>query len=151
MKNQIVRRSALIVTLVALLSSLALSATGQEMMGKMGKMNRKGTPTVAIIRADWCTVCQKLEPAMAELMEEYKGRLNFVILDVSNEEKTAEAAATARKLGLGKFFEANKKKTSTVAIFGAKNKILFQKHYDTNRETFARAFEDAARKGGRRS
>ncbi|MEP6707775.1 MAG: thioredoxin domain-containing protein, partial [Pyrinomonadaceae bacterium] len=133
--------------------ALALSATAQGTMDhKMDKMSsmKKGQPTVAIIRADWCGVCQKLEPAMTELMEQYKDRLNFVVLDVSNDEKTVASAATARKLGIGKFFEANKKKTSTVAIFGAKNKLIFQKYHDSERETFVRAFDDAIAKTGHR-
>jgi len=153
MRKRISRHATFAVALVMLLSALALSATAQDMMDhKMDKMSsmKKERPTVAIIRADWCSVCQKLEPAMTELMEQYKGRLNFVVLDVSNDEKTAASALTARKLGIGKFFEANKKKTSTVAIFGAKNKLIFQKYHDSERETFVRAFDDAIAKAGHR-
>ncbi len=151
MRKQITRHAAFAVALLMLLSALASSGTAQEMMdNKMDKMSKKGQPTVAIIRADWCTVCQKLEPAMTELMEQYKDRLNFVVLDVSNDAKTAESAVTARKLGIGNFFEANKKKTSTVAIFGAKNKLLFKKYHDSERETFVRAFDDAIAKTSQR-
>ncbi len=151
MRKQITRHATTAVALLMLLSALASSGTAQEMMdNKMDKMSKKGQPTVAIIRADWCTVCQKLEPAMTELMEQYKDRLNFVVLDVSNDEKTAASAVTARKLGIGNFFEANKKKTSTVAIFGDKNKLLFKKYHDSERETFVRAFDDAIAKTSQR-
>lgn len=153
MRNRITRHATLVVGMVMLLAMLAVTATAQDKMDNtMHKMSmsKKGQPLVAIIRADWCSVCQKLEPAMTELMEQYKDRLNFVVLDVSNDEKTAESAASARKLGIGKFFEANKKKTSTVAIFGAKNKLLFQKYHDSERDTFVRAFDDAVAKTGHR-
>ncbi len=138
----------------ALLTLLAVGASAQDKMNKMDGMNKMNSakPTVAIIRADWCGACQKLEPTMTKLMEEYGDRLNFVVLDVSNDEKTAASAATARKLGLSKFFDANKKKTSTVAVFGAKNKLLSMTHYSLNketafdRETYVRAFDEAIAK-----
>lgn len=153
MRNRITRHVTFAVALVMLLSALAFSATAQDTMDhQMGEMSsmKKGQPTVAIIRADWCSVCQKLEPAMAELMEQYKDSLNFIVLDVSNDEKTAASAVSAQKFGIGKFFEENKKKTSTVAIFGAKNKLLFQKYHESERETFVRAFDDAIAKAGHR-
>lgn len=139
----------------ALLALLSIGASAQDKMNKMDGMNKMSSnkPTVAIIRADWCGACQKLEPTMTKLMEEYGDRLNFVVLDVSNDERTAASAATARKLGLGKFFDANKKKTSTVAVFGAKNKLLSLTHYSHNketafdRETYVRAFDEAIAKG----
>jgi hypothetical protein len=63
---------------------------------------------------------------MMELMKQYGDRLDFVVLDVSNDQKLAEAAKTARKLGLSKFLRDNQKKTSTVAVFGKGRKVLFQ-------------------------
>lgn len=151
MKNRITRGATLVVMLGALLATLSLSVTAQDMMGKMDQMSHKGQPVVAIIRADWCSACQQLEPKMAELMEQYKDRINFVVLDVTTDEKTAASAATARKLGIGKFFETNKKKTSTVAIFGAKNKLLFRTDHNADRDAFARAFDDALAKAGQQS
>lgn len=146
MKNQRVRR----VTMAAVLGAIALAAVALNVAAQedkvMGKMSKHDNPTVAIIRADWCTACQKLEPTMAELMEQYKEHINFVVLDVTTDEKAAESAATARKLGFGKFFEANKKKTSTVAVFGAKNKVLFQTNHNYDRAAYVRAFDDAVAK-----
>ncbi|MBA2735027.1 MAG: redoxin domain-containing protein [Acidobacteria bacterium] len=150
MKNRITRPATLVVMLVALLASLALSVTAQDMMGNTHQMSKKGQPMVAIIRADWCSACQKLEPAMAELMEQYKDRINFVVLDVTTDEKTAASSATARKLGISNFFKANKKKTSTVAIFGAKKKLLFRTDHNADRDAFVRAFDDAIAKNGQR-
>ena len=157
MKIKTIRLAMTAFALLALANLLAPLGVGAQdsMMSNMSKA-RGSKPTVAIIRADWCGACQKLEPTLTRLMEEYGDRLNFVVLDVSNDEKTAASAATARKLGLGKFFDANKKKTSTVAVFGAKNKLLSLTHYSRNkntafdRETYVRAF-DAAVAGAKRS
>jgi thiol-disulfide isomerase/thioredoxin len=102
----------------------------------------KTKPTVVIIRADWCTACQKLEPMMMDLMKEYEGKLNFVILDVTNEETTAKAAAKAKSLGLSRFFEANKKMTSTVAIFKGRKQV-FKTVQNFDRYVYVAAFDKA--------
>lgn len=129
---------------------LAASSFAQEKMEpKMeDKMMKHSKPTVAIIRADWCPACQKLGPTMTELVEQYKDRIDFVILDVTNEKTTAEAVETANKLGLGKFFDSNKKNTSTVAVFGEKSKVLFKTKYNFDRGAYVRAFDAAIAKAG---
>ncbi|CAN5394521.1 hypothetical protein BH18ACI2_BH18ACI2_14940 [soil metagenome] len=144
MNRRTLNHAALLLAIAALLAPLTASAQDQ-MMGQE-KMMDDSRPIVAIIRADWCSACQKLEPTMAKLQEQYKDRLTFVVLDVSNDEKTAEAAATARKLGISKFFAAHKKKTSTVAIFDAKHKKLFQTDHNADGDAYVRAFDDAIAK-----
>ncbi len=99
-------------------------------------------PTVAIIKADWCSACQKVDPIMMGLMKEYDGKINFVMLDVTNEETTAQAAAKAKSLGLTTFFEANKKMTSTVAVFKRK-KQTFKTAKNYNRDDYVAAFNRA--------
>jgi len=127
-----------------LLGVSAISASAQDSMMKedhMMKMDPKN-PTVAVIRADWCPYCKQLEPTMMDLMSEYSGKINFVMLDVTNKETTAKAAATAKSLGLTSFFEANKKKTSTVGIFKNK-KLLFKTTNNQDRSAYVAAFDKA--------
>jgi thiol-disulfide isomerase/thioredoxin len=144
-----IKRYAVILGVVAFVfafTAMNVAAQDDQMMGnKMGgqMMMDKSKPTVAIIRADWCAACQKLEPTFNELKEQYKDRLNFVVLDVTTDEKVAESAKTANELGIGKFFAANKKNTSTVVVFGEKNKISFKTTHNYNREAYVRAFDDA--------
>ncbi len=102
----------------------------------------KTKPTVVIIRADWCSACQKLEPEMMKLMKQYGGKLNFVMLDVTNDETTAKAAAKAKSLGLSSFFEANKKTTSTVGIFKGKKQV-YKTTKNFNRADYVSAFDKA--------
>lgn len=130
------RAAATIFAIFALVAVLALPASAKD-----------GKPTVVIIKAEWCAACQKLEPTMMELMKQYGDRLDFVVLDVSNDEKLAEAAKTARKLGLSKFLRDNQKKTSTVAVFGKGNRVLFQTAQNFDREAYVRAFDEAIAKG----
>ncbi|MCA1567730.1 MAG: redoxin domain-containing protein [Acidobacteria bacterium] len=157
MKHTMLGRLTLV---VAIFSVLAIGVSAQDkmsgkmddkMMGdKMGKMDNMmghAKTTVAIIRADWCSACQKIEPTLAQLKEQYKGRINFVVLDVTTDESTRAATATARKHGLAKFFAANKKKTSTVVVLDSKHKILFKTDHNDNREAYVRAFDSAIARG----
>ena len=125
---------------ILLLTGTALSTYAQDGM-MIEKANPKN-PTVAIIRADWCPYCKELEPTMMGLMKEYSGKLNFVMFDVTNKETTAKAAAMAKSLGLSSFFTANKKKTSTVAVFKNK-KQLFKTTNNQDRSAYVTAFDKA--------
>ncbi len=102
----------------------------------------KTKPTVVMIKADWCSACQKVDPIMMDLMKQYGDKLNFVMLDVTNDETTAQAAAKAKSLGLSAFFEANKKMTSTVAVFKGK-KQTFKTAKNYNRDEYVAAFNKA--------
>ena len=134
---------AIMFAALLIVAGSTISASAQDSMMMMEKMNPKN-PTVAIIRADWCSACRELEPVMSELMKEYKGKLNFVSLDVTNEETTAKAAATAKSLGLTSFFEANKKSTSTVGVFKNK-KQLFKTTHNSDRSALVSAFDKATK------
>lgn len=109
----------------------------------------KTKPTVAIIRAEWCSACQKLEPTMMKLMQEYGDKVEFVMLDVSSDETSAQAQATAKKRGLGKFFEEHKQKTSTVAVFVNGNTPDFVTMQNFDREAYVKAFNEAIAKAGK--
>ena len=82
-----------------------------------GPVAAKKKVTVAIIKAEWCSACKKVEPIMMELMQKYGENVEFVMFDVTNDEAAEKSAAKAKSLGLASFFEANKKKTSTVGVF----------------------------------
>jgi thiol-disulfide isomerase/thioredoxin len=132
------RGTVIVLGALALFAMIALPGLAQT---------KSKRPTVAIIRAEWCSACQKLEPTMMELESKYKDRIDFVMLDVSDDEKTAQSAETARKLGLGKFFEANKQKTSTVVVLSPAHKIVFQTKQNFDRDAYVQAFDEALAKG----
>ncbi len=43
-----------------------------------------GKPSLVEFYANWCTVCQKMAPDIAQLEEQYADKMNFVMLNVDN-------------------------------------------------------------------
>ncbi|MBE9030135.1 redoxin domain-containing protein [filamentous cyanobacterium LEGE 11480] len=93
----------------------------------------QGKPVLVDVYATWCKSCQKIAPTLTKLKEDYKDKVNFVVLDVTDKSTVAEAEATAKKLGLSEFLKQNKSQTSLVAIFDpATGKILAQHRKNAN-------------------
>ncbi|MFH7026402.1 MAG: thioredoxin family protein [Heteroscytonema crispum UTEX LB 1556] len=65
-------------TTTATLSQLGEGSTPFEVALSNGK------PSLVEFYADWCTVCQKMAPDMAQLEQQYAGKMNFVMLNVDN-------------------------------------------------------------------
>lgn len=124
-----------------LLLAFAFTVSAQDTM-MSGKSGGKARPTVAIIRADWCSACKQVEPIIDDLKQQYAGKFNYVVFDVSNDETTERAAKSAKALGLSGFFEANKKSTSTIGIFKNKRQIFITTH-NPKRADYVRAFDKA--------
>jgi thiol-disulfide isomerase/thioredoxin len=130
-------RALCAVLMLALVAGLSASAQDKEMMMKDAK------PVVAIVKADWCGYCRKLDPTMKELMAEYGDKLTFVVLDVTDETTSAKAAETAKKHGLESFLAAHKDKTGTVAVYDAKHKEVFKTRANYDRQAYVKAFDKA--------
>ncbi|WYL98911.1 MAG: thioredoxin family protein [Gloeotrichia echinulata CP02] len=60
------------------LSKLDQASTPLEMAISNGK------PSLVEFYADWCTVCQKMAPDIAQIEQQYADKVNFVMLNVDN-------------------------------------------------------------------
>jgi thiol-disulfide isomerase/thioredoxin len=105
----------------------------------------KELPTVAVIKADWCPYCKNVDPVVMSLMKEYKGKVNFVMFDVTDDKTKAEAMKMAEEYGLTKFFKENKSKTSTVAVLKA-DKVTFKTSNNTKESDYTSAIDKALMK-----
>ncbi len=128
--------------LTAMVFAFAIIAGSFGLSTQIEAKTVKKKPTVVVIRADWCRACQKVEPIMKSLMKDYGSKMKFVMFDVTDEAAEAKSLKRAKAMGLGSFFSANKKKTSTVAVFNGRSKV-FQTRMNYNRSAYVKAFNKA--------
>jgi thiol-disulfide isomerase/thioredoxin len=76
----------------------------------------QGKPVIVDIYASWCPGCKNIAPTLSQLKQKYGNKANFVMFDVTDRQTTKTSMEMAAKLGLSRFFDANKSQTSTVAI-----------------------------------
>ncbi len=87
----------------------------------------QGKPVVVDIYASWCPGCKNIAPTLSQLKQQYGKKASFVVLDVTDAKTSKASMKMAKELGLTSFFNANKSKTSTVAIIDpATGKIMQQ-------------------------
>ncbi|MDJ0718307.1 MAG: thioredoxin domain-containing protein [Prochloraceae cyanobacterium] len=89
----------------------------------------QGKPLVVDIYATWCSACKNIAPTLSQLKQQYQGKANFVVFDVSNKSTSSEAQIKAEQLGLGQFFRENKSKTALVAIVDPATGNILTKQY----------------------
>jgi thiol-disulfide isomerase/thioredoxin len=112
----------------------------------------QGKPTIVKIYADWCPACQRLRPVTEALQQQFNGRANFVIFDVTNRSTTQAAEARARELGLSDFLASHRSQTSTVAIVNPSNgQVLTQFRYNFNQQDYVAGIERAIERVSPRS
>jgi thiol-disulfide isomerase/thioredoxin len=78
---------ALSVALVLGLRTQTTSATISELEVQSTPLEvalSNGKPSLVEFYANWCTVCQKMAPDIAQLEQEYANKVNFVMLNVDN-------------------------------------------------------------------
>jgi len=99
----------------------------------------QGKPVVVDIYASWCPACKNIAPTLSQLKKDYAGKVEFVILDVSDKSTTAAAEATAKELGLSKFLSENKTQTGSITIVDpATGKILAQYRNNPNKAVYTK-------------
>lgn len=102
----------------------------------------QGRPVVVRIHADWCPACKATEATLREVRAKYGKAISYVELDVTDGKTSAAAAAEAKRLGLGSFYEANKGQTSTVGILNPHSGAVIATLYaDTDVSDYAKAID----------
>jgi thiol-disulfide isomerase/thioredoxin len=107
----------------------------------------QGKPVIVDVFATWCPGCKNIAPTLSQLKQEYSDKVNFVVLDVTDQAKLQATAAKAEKLGLGQFLEATKSQTSTVAIVDpATGNILAMFKNNPNKADYTKILDAALAK-----
>jgi thiol-disulfide isomerase/thioredoxin len=91
---------------------------------------REKKPLVLVVYADWCPYCQNLKPVLVLMNDRYRGKIRYVVLDVTSEATTAKAREQARSLGVEKFFDRNYATTSLVVIKDPAGREVFRAMHD---------------------
>ncbi|MBW4667326.1 MAG: thioredoxin family protein [Cyanomargarita calcarea GSE-NOS-MK-12-04C] len=122
------------------------STTTNSVGGPLAK-ELQGKPVVVDVFAIWCPGCKNIAPTLSQLKRDYAGKVNFVVLDVTDKAKLKQTEAIAQRFGLGKFLEANKGKTSTVAIVDpATGNILALYQNNSNKADYTKILDAAVAK-----
>ncbi|MDF5720244.1 MAG: thioredoxin family protein [Rhizonema sp. PD37] len=89
-----VRNLLIVIVAIALSVALVLGLRTETASTSLAQLDKQSTPLdIALTNdkpslmefyANWCTVCQKMAPDMAELEKQYGDRINFVMLNVDN-------------------------------------------------------------------
>lgn len=105
----------------------------------------QGKPAVVDIYATWCGECRAIAPTLSDIRTQYKNKINFVVLDVTDRKSLQKSVASAKQLGLTNFLKENRKNTSTVAIINpATGEILKQFQANANKDDYVVAINEAA-------
>lgn len=88
------RNFLIAIVAIALSVALVLGLRTQTTSATLAQLGEQSTPIdVALTNskpslmefyADWCTVCQKMAPDIAQLEQQYADKVNFVMLNVDN-------------------------------------------------------------------
>ena len=109
---------------VAIVAAQPWAEAADSMKGSSSMMKGKsalapelqGKPVMVDIYASWCPGCKSIAPTLSKLKQQYSGKVNFVVFDVSDRGSTASAENRAKQLGLNSYFQAHKSQTALVAI-----------------------------------
>jgi thiol-disulfide isomerase/thioredoxin len=88
----------------------------------------QGKPVLVDIYASWCSACKNIAPTLSQLEKQYEGKVNFIVLDLSDRATTALAQTKAEKLGLAKFLEENKSQTGMLTIIDPATGTILAQH-----------------------
>jgi thiol-disulfide isomerase/thioredoxin len=107
----------------------------------------QGKLVVVDVYASWCPACKNIAPTVSQLKEQYAGKVEFVVLDVSDKSTTTAAEATAQELGLSKFLAENKTQTGSLTIVDpATGNILAQYRNNPNKVAYTKVLDAALTK-----
>jgi thiol-disulfide isomerase/thioredoxin len=62
-------------------------------------------PFVVKVHAQWCAVCMLTTSVWTRIEGEYAGRVNFLVMDFTDDRTTETSGVEAERVGLGRVFE----------------------------------------------
>jgi thiol-disulfide isomerase/thioredoxin len=81
-----------------------------------------GKPYVLKVHAQWCPVCMMTKSVWSEIQRVYSGRVNLVVLDVTNQTHTDASRTEAKRLGLEEIFDEYAGATGTIVVVNGRTR-----------------------------
>ncbi|PWU03435.1 MAG: hypothetical protein C5B53_00500 [Candidatus Melainabacteria bacterium] len=105
----------------------------------------KAGAMVVFINARTCPICARLRPILDDLEIEYKKKVRFVRLDVTDTKDRQDSQKVAKSLQLGSFFAFYEDTYPCVGIFDEKGKCLKEIYGMNDKEKYVVAINKALR------
>jgi len=106
-----------------------------------GTIEASKLPRLVFINSRECPVCSKVRPIVSELTKEYKSKIDFVDLDVTDDKATQKSKQTAKRLQLSSFFALYQDTFPCVGIFDTKGKCVRELFGANPKKTYATYLE----------
>jgi thiol-disulfide isomerase/thioredoxin len=100
---------------------------------------------VVFINARTCPICAKVRPILDDLENEYKPKVRFVRLDVTDIKDRQDSRQVAKSLQLGAFYAFYEDMYPCVGVFDEKGKCLKEIYGLSLREKYVAQIEKALR------
>lgn len=100
-------------------------------------------PFVVKLHSQWCPVCLVTTSVWSQIEEEYAGRVNFLVLDFTDDQTADASKAAAERVGLGRVFEESGS-TGVVLVVDGRTKEVTASIAGSRDVTEYRAAIDAA-------
>jgi thiol-disulfide isomerase/thioredoxin len=101
-------------------------------------------PLVVKLHAQWCPYCLLQKDEWSRIETSYAGRVNFLVLDFTNERATERSRREAERLDLGSFFDEYSGATGLVVVLDGRTKgVLAEVGGNQSFEAYRAAIDDA--------
>ncbi len=117
-----VKRRSVFLTLMLL--SILLAIVGPLSISTLAEEPKSEQPILVFVHSMECSVCAKVRPIIEELEKEYKGRVQFVNLDVTDDVALKASRKKAKSLGITSFLTNCEDQFPCVGIFKTKDRVL---------------------------
>lgn len=81
-------------------------------------------PFVVKLHAQWCPVCMITTSMWTQIQDEYSGRVNFLVLDFTDDRTTEASRVAAERVGLDRVFEETGSTGVVLVVDGRTKEVM---------------------------
>lgn len=135
-----VRRRAI---LISMLSALFIGSMLPGIILSADAKTEGALPMLVFVHSMECGVCKKVRPIIQELEKEYKDKVQFISLDVTNDAQLKASRKTAKSLGIASFLTNCEDQFPCVGIFKTKDQLLKEMYGAKDKQTYVSGLNSA--------